>query len=137
MGRVTTGGGRVRRTNINGKRNILTVEGKDSDFEYRIVNDTGDRISQFEAQGYEIVADKNVKVGDRRVANPTAEGSPIRISVGGGVQAYLMRIKKEFYEEDKAAKAAYVDRTEQATKADARKSADFGKFEVDKSGMGK
>lgn len=129
MSRVTAST-RTRRTPISGKRNILTVEGKDPNFEYRVVNDTGDRVAQFEAQGYEVVSDNNVKVGDRRIANPTKEGSPIRISVGGGVQAYLMRQKKEFYQEDQQAKQAYVDKVETATKTDARKSADFGKIET-------
>jgi len=123
---------RVRRTPINGKRNILTVTGGDTEnYRYRVVNDTGDRISQFEEQGYEMVTDPKIKVGDRRIANPTKEGAPIRVSVGGGVQAYVMRQKKEFYDEDQAAKAAHVDKTEGAIKADARKSADYGKMKLD------
>jgi hypothetical protein len=127
MGRET----RTRRTPINGKRNVLTVRGGNTDdFEYRVVNDVGDRVAQFEEQGYEIVTDPKIQIGDRRIANPTKEGAPIRVSVGGGMQAYVMRQKKEFYNEDKAAKAAHVDKTEGATKADARKSADYGKLKL-------
>lgn len=121
---------RTRRAPIAGARNVLRVEGKDPAYEYRIVNDTGDRIAQFEGQGYEIVSDRTVKVGDRRVANPTAEGSPVQISVGGGNKAYLMRIKKEWYEEDQQAKQAHVNESEAAMKQDAAKSADYGKLQI-------
>jgi hypothetical protein len=127
MSRVT----RPKRTPISGKRNVLTMRGGDTkNFEYRIVNDVGDRVSMFEEQGYEIVTDPDIIIGDRRVANPTKEGSPVKVSVGGGVQAYLMRQKKEHYTEDQQEKQKHVDRTEGAIKADARKSADFGKLEI-------
>ena len=119
-----------RRTGINKTRNVLTVEGKDPDYEYRIVNDTGDRISQFEERGYEIVSDSNIRVGDRRIANPTKEGSPIQISVGGGQKAFLMRLKKEFYEEDRKAKDALIDEQEKGMLAEAKQIADYGKVTV-------
>lgn len=119
-----------RRTPINGVRNVLTVQGKDPAYEYRIVNDEGDRVAQFEAQGYEIVSDSTVKVGDRRVANPTKEGAAVQISVGGGMKAYVMRIKKEFYAEDQAAKQAQVNEQEAAMKRDAKNAADYGKLEI-------
>ena len=119
-----------RRTGINKTRNVLTVEGKDPDYEYRIVNDTGDRISQFEERGYEVVSDSNIKVGDRRIANPTKEGSPIQISVGGGQKAFLMRLKKEFYLEDRKARDALVDEQEKGMLAEAKQIADYGKVTV-------
>lgn len=119
-----------RRTGINKTRSVLTVEGKDPNFEYRIVNDTGDRVSQFEERGYEVVSDTNIKVGDRRIANPTKEGSPIQISVGGGQKAFLMRIKKEWALEDRKAKDAIVDEQEKGMLAEAKQIADYGKVTV-------
>lgn len=121
---------RKTRVALNGQRNILTVDGKDPNYSYRIVNDTGDRIAQFEAQGYEIVSDKTMKVGDRRVANPTAEGSPVQVSVGGGTKAFVMRIKKEFALEDAEAKQVVVNETEAAMKKDAVKNADYGNLQI-------
>lgn len=121
--------GRVKRTPVNGKRNVLTVQGKDPNFEYRIVNDTGDRVALMQERGYEIVSDDTVKVGDRRVANPTQEGSPVMASVGGGTKAYLMRIKKEWYAEDQQEKARQVAETEQAMKRDAKEGM-YGKLEI-------
>lgn len=119
-----------RRTPINGVRNVLSVQGKEPGFHYRIVNDEGDRVAQFEAQGYEIVTDPKIKVGERRIANPTKEGSPVRTSVGGGVQAYVMRIREDWYKEDQEAKQAHVNETEAAMKKDALKGADYGKLEL-------
>lgn len=81
---------RTRRTPINGTRNRLNVRGKEPGYVYRIVNDIDDRIQSLKEMGYEIVTDKDVTVGDKRIANPTQEGSPVKVSVGQGVQAYVM-----------------------------------------------
>lgn len=119
-----------RRLSINGTRNVLTVQGKDPAFEYRIVNDDGDRIAQFEDMGYEVVKDSGIKVGDRRIANPTKEGSPIQVSVGGGQKAYVMRIRKDWYDEAQKEKAAHVDEIEKGMVRDTKGSADYGKITV-------
>ena len=119
-----------RRTSVNGARNVLTVQGKEPGFEYRVVNDDGDRISQFEEMGYEVVTDTNVKVGDRRVANPTKEGSPGQISVGSGTKAYVMRIKKEWYDEAQADKADYIKKTEQGMIRKAKEESGYGSLTI-------
>ena len=120
---------RVKRASINGTRNVLTVSGKDPNYEYRVVNDTGDRVAMMQEQGYEIVTDKSVTVGDRRVANPTQEGSPVMASVGSGIKGYVMRIKKEWYDEDQAAKQTQINETEAALKQDAKEGM-YGKLEI-------
>ena len=124
--------GRVTRASINGNRNVLTVSGKEPGYFYRVVNDDGDRVAQMQERGYEIVTDPTVKVGERRVANPTQEGSPVMASVGGGKKAYVMRIKDEWKKEDDAAKAAYVDQTEQSMVRTA-KEGNYGKLELSSS----
>lgn len=106
---------RVKRAPV-GRRNVLKVSGQDPDFVYRIVNDEGGRVDEFLAAGYEFVEKDTVKIGDARVGNPSAEGTHAQAHVGGGKKAFLMRIKKEWYEEDQAAKQAHVDATEAATK---------------------
>jgi hypothetical protein len=110
---------RVRRTPINGTRNRLNVRGKEDGYVYRIVNDVDDRIQTMQEMGYEIVSDKSVTVGDKRIANPTQEGSPIKVSVGQGVQAYVMRQKQEYFDEDQRAKNAQIDELEASMKKDA------------------
>jgi hypothetical protein len=120
--------GRVRRTPV-GVRNVLTVQGKDPNYVYRIVNDTGDRVEQFKAGGYETVSASEVQIGDRRVNAATPEGSIAQCSVGGGVKGVVMRIPKEWYEEDQLAKQKQVAETEASTRSDALK-ADYGKFDI-------
>ena len=121
---------RVRRTPINGTRSILGVQGKDPNFVYRIVNDDGDRVAQFEERGYEVVTDKSIKVGDRRIANPTQEGTPVQVSVGGGVKGVVMRIRKDWYDEDQSAKQATVDEQERAMRKEAASASDYGSLKV-------
>jgi hypothetical protein len=121
-----------RRSSINGTRNVLNISGKEPGYVYRVVNDTGDRIEQLKEIGYEIVEDSKVQVGDRRVANPTKEGSPIKVSVGQGIQGYVMRIKQEWYDEDKAKKDARVNAIERGLVREAKEQADYGKLTVGK-----
>ena len=121
-----------RRSSINGTRNVLNISGKVPGFVYRVVNDVGDRIEQLKAIGYEIVEDSAVQVGDRRIANPTKEGSPVKVSVGGGIQGYVMRIKQDWYDEDKAKKDAHVDSIEKGLVRDAKEQTDYGKLQVGK-----
>ena len=115
------------RTAINGRRNKLSIQGKEPGFEYRIVNDLDNRVIELQERGYEIVT-HDATVGDKRVGIPKKEGSPVEISVGGGKKAYLMRQKKEWYDEDQAAKLADIDESEKALQATS--SENYGKVEV-------
>lgn len=114
-----------------GQRNILTVKGKDPNYEYRIVNDIDDRVQQFKDAGYEIVADEDAKVGDKRVDSASSLGSGKAISVGQGTKAFLMRQRKEWYDEDQAAKLGHVAEIERATKEKALDGT-YGKIEINK-----
>ena len=107
--------GRTKRTPL-GYRNKLSVAGKDANYHYRFVNDEDDRVQDFIGAGYEIVKNADVKIGDNRVETSKGEGSDAMISVGGGTKAYLMRIKKEWYEEDQEAKLEEAKKREQAIK---------------------
>ena len=107
--------GRVQRTPI-GTRNILTVKGKDPAYAYRYVNDIDDRVSQFQEAGYELVQDETAQSGDKRVNAASSLGSSKAVAVGQGTKAYLMRIKREWYEEDQARKLNQVADIERATK---------------------
>ena len=127
----TTAKVRPKRTPIS-KRNILSVEGKDPNYHYRIVNDTGDRIQAFKDAGYETVLASDVRIGDKRINSATPEGSVAQVSVGGGQKALLMRIPKEWYEEDQALKQTEINRLEQSTLQQAleRNELKTGKLEV-------
>lgn len=123
--------GRVRRTPV-GVRNVLTVGGKEPGYEYRIVNDEGDRVEQFKAAGYDVVSASDVTVGDRRITKASPEGTVAQVSVGGGMKAVVMRIKTEWYAEDQASKMAQVAASEAATKSEAIKGSDYGKLSIER-----
>lgn len=94
-------------------RELTSVRGKDPAFEYRIVADKPGRIDKFELAGYEIV-NHEVQVGETRAGTPSPEGSPVKISLGGGVQGYLMRQRKEWYDADQQKKMDALLKAEQA-----------------------
>lgn len=97
-----------------GIRNRLDTENKDPNFVYRYVNDVHDRVSMFEDGGYEIVDINKHKLGKPRLNVGSPQDNSI--SVGGGTNAVLMRIPKEFYAEDQKVKEARVDEVEKGVK---------------------
>ena len=112
------------------QRGPQTINGdKDPNYVYRFVNDTGSRIANFQSAGYEFVEDKDLVVGDSRVLDPSDIGSGKRVTSNDGTVSYLMRTKKEYYNEDQAAKAALIDETEQAMKQEATKGM-YGKLNI-------
>lgn len=121
--------GRVTRVPV-GRRNILTVTGKDPDYEYRIVNDIGNRVETFKEAGYTVVNADEVKIGDKRVDQVTSPGSIAQISVGQGVKAVLLKQRKEWHEEDQKAKQAAIDQTELSMQNQPLDSLNYGKVEI-------
>lgn len=120
--------GRTRRTPVS-RKNILTVQGKDPNYHYRIVNDVGDRVQSFIDAGYELVPDDKVRVGDKRINKTSSEGSISHLSVGQGDKAFVMKIKKEWFDEDQAAKQAEVNRMEETARQTALDGT-YGKLEI-------
>jgi hypothetical protein len=110
---------RVARKALNQRGPQAIAGNKDPNFEYRFVNDTGSRVANFQAAGYEFVTGDDLTVGDSRVFDPSDVGSAKRVTSNDGTISYLMRIKKEWYQEDQAAKAQQVNETEKAMKQDA------------------
>jgi len=114
-------------------RSVLGVRGKEPGYVYRVVNDVGDRINSFQEAGYEMVTDKDVSIGDRRVGRASQDGTPVSLPVGGGVTGYLMRQKQEFYDEDQAFKEASHKELERSMEKEAEKFADYGKVKFSTS----
>jgi hypothetical protein len=120
--------GRVKRTPV-GVRNVLTIGNKDPNFVYRTVTDEGDRVETFKDAGYEMVPAKDVRIGDKRVNAASAEGSMAQTAIGGGKKGIVMRIPKEWYDEDQQAKLQQNADLEAATKAKALDGT-YGKLQV-------
>lgn len=92
---------------------------KDPNYVYRFVNDTGSRIHNFQQAGYELVKDDELTVGDSRVQDASELGTSKRVISNDGTTSYLMRIKKEWYDEDQKAKAQAIDEQEAAMRQEA------------------
>lgn len=121
---------RVQRKPLH-QQGPLSISGeKDPNFHYRVVNDIGSRIHAFQQAGYELVTDDNLVIGDSRVSDAADLGSTKRILSKDGTISYLMRIKKEWFDEDQKAKNARLDELDTAMKQDVSKSADYGKVSI-------
>ena len=94
-------------------RNIMVIEDMDPNYQYRWVNDKPGRIERFKRAGWEMVIGKS-KVSDAKADSSDNVGSLVTQQVGPDVTAYAMRIKKEWFLEDKAAKEKLIDETEES-----------------------
>ena len=119
---------RVKRNPVEG-RNRLAVKGKDPNYDYRIVNDTDDRVNDMLDQDWEIDLSEDIRVGDGRIDDIGRLGKARILSVGGGTKAIIMRKRKDWYEEDQAAKQEYVNRTEAAMRPNPNDGT-YGKIDV-------
>lgn len=119
---------RPKRTSLADRSVMNLNKGKEAGYQYRIVNDLGDRIETFRERGYEVVTDSSITIGDRRVGKPSKDGSPVQVSVGGGIDGYLMRIKDEYYSEDQAYKEQKIAELEGSMKKDS--GADYGTLKI-------
>ena len=122
---------RPKRIPVGGPRNIMTVADKDPNYVYRWVNDTPGRIERFKEGGYEVVTGNN-EVGTKTVDRGSKLGSAITKSVGGQLTAVLMRIPKEWYDEDQAAKMAEIDALEASMKEQATRDR-YGTLKISSS----
>lgn len=125
------GENRPERVPVSGRRDVMTVAGKDPAFVYRWVNDVGNRINQFKKGGYEMVQD-DVEVGENSVDSSSDTSSMVTKGVGNDVTAYLMRIKREWYDEDRAKDAKAIDNDEADMKRTLNNGANgtYGKVDI-------
>lgn len=107
--------GRPKRIPV-GSRNRLDVIGKDPNFVYRIVNDVDDRIERFKQAGYELVDVNEARLSSQRVGAGTPEGTMASMPVGMGTTGYLMKIPKDWYEEDQKTKQVQIEASEESIK---------------------
>lgn len=123
--------GRPSRVPLN-QRNRLSIRDRDPNYQYRWVTanleSDPDRIERLAEIGYEVVPQKSVgTVNDKQVDIPSTLGSAGLRSVGKGDKAVLMRIPKEWFNEDQAEKQAQIDAVERAQKD----RADYGSIQIE------
>ena len=129
MTRESNKSARVARKPLTQRGPQAIAGDKNPEFEYRFVNDTGSRIQNFKAAGYEFVTGDDLIVGDNRVSDATDLGSAKRVISNDGTTSYLMRIKKDWYEEEQASKAAAIKEQEAAMKQEASAGM-YGKLNI-------
>lgn len=103
---------RFQRIPMGGARTKLDTDQRDG-YVRRWINDTGSRLADAERAGYAYVTEVD-RVGDPDVTNRLQPGSKVakqvgRDKMGQAITAYLMEIRKDWYEEDQAAKQARID----------------------------
>lgn len=113
--------GRRERVSFGEHRAKLHVRGLPPDVVGRWVNDTGGRIEEMQERGYQFVGKDNVLIGEGPEDGNQAIDTRVtkivgRDESGQPLRAYLMATKKEFYDEDQAAKNAELDAVDSAIK---------------------
>lgn len=123
-----------QRVGVGGYRDKLTVEGQDPDYVYRWIlsgAEKSGRILNLRARGYEFVKAEDHNFGESDVYKSQDEGSLVRTPAGKeGDFLYLMRIRKEHYEEDKEDKSKRILDEHEAVRNYAKQDGVYGKFEL-------
>jgi len=111
-----------------GTRNRFKIANQEDGYVYRVVNDGNiGRVDDLLERGYEIVPkDKVQREGDRRVDDASSLGSATSYSLGRGDKGVVMRIRKDWNDEDQASKNARNDELERGMKDTANKASDYG-----------
>ena len=127
---------RKARPIINGRRDVLSIKNKEPGFVYRIFNANGPkdlaRIEDMKEIGYELV-DHPIEVGDR-TANTASTLGTAEVHTGSGTKGLVMRIPKEYYDEDQSLKQRAILDTERATRdKSGHRDVDFGSVEIKNS----
>ncbi len=96
-----------------GRRDVLAVTGiNENEFVPRWMNDIDDRLQRALEAGYSFVDSAGITVGDATPESVRGGGSVMTKRVGNGTVAYLMKIPKEWYDQDQKAKDAKISHLE-------------------------
>ncbi len=117
--------GRPQRTSV-GTRQRLVAKNTDPDFKYRFVTDKDGRVEDLLERGY-VIADGKEEISVSRLSVAATEGSAKTVHVGNGDKGILMKIRKDWYEEDQEAKQRLINEREQTMLND-RSDGKYGKF---------
>lgn len=106
------------RVPVGGQRQRMTVHDKEDGYVYRWVNDDPGRLQRYLDAGYEFV-ESDTGVGEDQQDHGQPVDSTVSMQVGRtryatNGQAYLMRIRQEYYDEDQEAKREHVRETERS-----------------------
>lgn len=125
----------TKRIPIHEQSGTLSVMNKDPDYEYYWELDSderGTRIARLQLAGWDFAPADAHKIGETMVYKSENVGSIIRVPAGrDGRYLYLMRIRKEWYDEDKKVQSDRIKEQERQMNT-ATPGADY----IKKSGIG-
>jgi hypothetical protein len=104
-----------------GKRDRISFDNQEDGYHYHIINDKDGRLQKAQDGGYEFV-ESDKSLGDKVVGTAKKMGKYVSMPVGNNITGYLMRIKKEWYDEDQKEKQKVVDASEKAMKPNKAKN---------------
>ena len=111
---------REERVPLGGFRDILTLRNTDPNYHYYWgidESEDGSQIARCLQAGYVMVRpEEKVTYGEASVYKSNGLGSVIRVSAGGGLYHYLMKLPMEFHLDDQRRNAERVNQTEQSLK---------------------
>jgi len=115
-----------KRVSLADQRNVLThPEANDPNYMYRVVVDYKSkpgRVTKFKNAGYvHVLSGENM--GEDAAGKPSKIGAKVMVPTGNGETGYLMKIPKEYYDEDQKVKQDRIDELERSMKDE--KSQDF------------
>jgi hypothetical protein len=112
---------RKKRVPLGAQRIKGVVANQDPNYHYHWISDVPGRIGRALEGGYELVPKESVDVGSHNNTN-TNLGSMVsqyagRDESGQAYNRYLMRIRKEWYDDDQCKKQSDVDNVDRAIRA--------------------
>lgn len=123
-----------KRPPINGRGDVLTLSHEDKadaeDYVYRTFNDKGTRIAQHQQYGWEVCTKDQVTIGTRNTVK-AGDIASVTVDTTDGTQGIVMRIRKDWYEEDQKAKQDAIAKTEEQITGESEKDGNYGKVSIE------
>lgn len=109
---------------IGVRRDITAVKDTPTHSVDRWVNDVPGRVEIFRQAGYENV--EQACVGDSGVDGTHSSNGVVSRDMGQGTTAYLMRQRREYFDQDQAEKQRHINEGEEAMRRDKNDTRDDG-----------
>ena len=122
---------RKKRPPVNGRGDVLKLSGMEDGYVYRTFNDVGTRIAQFKEYGWETVSSDDITIGTRNNVK-AGEIASVTVDSSNGTQGIIMRIPKEWYDEDQKAKQDAIAVTEEQITGESEKDGNYGKVSIER-----
>ena len=121
---------RLKRPPVNGKGDVLTLSGQDDRYVYRIFNDKGTRIATHKDYGWEPCSKDDIEIGTKNALH-AGDLATVTVDSSTGEKGLVMRLRKDWYDEDQKAKQDAIDETEKSITGESEKDGNYGKVSIE------